>query len=279
MFQSFYWQKKTAARQRRPTKVKTKFSIGVGLLACTFILALTSEAARAQRTDWRMTFVPIDPWRAIGGQTNYVKLNGVQFCGKIVEVRPYEHGIRIEGEWGPLGTVYYPIPGWDYLADPPQYADFFVTNYPYVAFPGQNIPSAERLMAWSAGTYTYKTVKGVTRTIRMLDYGTPCGPNPVLIAARQKELQKANEKKREAALRTIEALEREATNGDSSAQYSLGFHYLHGLGCDTNEVMGLYWLLQSAAQGNMSASNDLQEIQDETEIESTATNGTRAFNR
>jgi hypothetical protein len=240
-----------------------KISICVISIACI----LSCEAGKAQQTDWRMSFVPIDPWRAVGGQTNYVKLDGVQFCGKVVDVTP--HGIRIEGDWGPLGMVYYPVNGWGYNPDQPEYADYFVTNYPYKATIGQIFPSAERLMAQYVGTCTYKTLNGDSRTIRELDYGTPCGPNPVMVAAAQKQIQEAEEKRRENDLRKIELLEHDATNGDSAAQYSLGFHYLHGIGCETNQVMGIYWLLQAEARGSSEASNDLQEF----EIESTNQTG------
>ena len=234
-----------------------KSSIGLAFLACV----LFCESAKAG-LDWRTSFVPIDPWRAINGQTNYVKLNGVQFCGKVVDVT--SNGVRIEGEWGLLGTVYYPILGWGDNPDQPVYPEFFVTNFPYKATAGSLIPSAERLMAWYAGTCTYKTVKGGTQTIGKLDYGIPCGPNPVVLAAGQKQIQEAAQKRRESELRRIEFLERDATNGDSSAQYSLGYHYLHGIGCETNEVMGVYWLLQAAGHGNAEASNDLQEIEFES---------------
>jgi Sel1 repeat len=240
-------------------------------LAVAFLLAciLTCDAGM----DWRLTFIPIDPWRAVDGQTNYVKLDGVEFCGKIVDVTA--QGIRIEGEWGKLGSLYYPANGWAFTSVPPEYPDYFVTNWPYVAFPGETIPSSKRLMAWTTdGTYTYKTVRGDSRTIRELDYGVPCGPNPVLLAAIQKHIQDEQEQKHEREARQVEFLERDATNGDSSAQYSLGIHYLHGIGCETNEVKGLFWLIKSAAQGNIDASNDLQEIEGESapEPESISTN-------
>lgn len=242
-----------------------KLSIRLATLAC--ICVLSCGSGKGQQSDWRTSFIPIDPWRAVNGQTNYVKLNGVQFCGKVVEVT--SDGIRIEGTWGRLGTIYYPVRGWPYPYQP-EYPDYFVTNYPYLAFPGQIIPSAQRLMAWSAGAYTYKTVNGRLRTIARLDYGTPCGPNPVLLAAAKEQIQVAKEQKREAELRRMEWLERDATNGDVSAQYSLGFHYLHGIGCETNEVMGIFWLLKAAQQGDITASNDLQEF----EFEATNTVGT-----
>ena len=234
-------------------KLNMKPSACLALLVTCLILSC--ESGKAQQTDWRTSFVPLDPWRAIGGQTNYVRLTGVQFCGQIVDVAP--GGIRIEGEWGPLGTVYYPVNGWANTPFPPEYADYFVTNYPYKAMPGGIIASATRLMAWHVGSCTYKTANGESQTISELDYGIPCGPNPALLAAGKQ----AQEERRKSELRRIEFLERDAADGDSWSQYSLGIHYLHGYGCETNEALGIFWLMKSAKQGNISASNDLQEIE------------------
>ncbi|MGH7942566.1 MAG: hypothetical protein ACREFR_16000 [Limisphaerales bacterium] len=233
-----------------------KLSITLAFLTC----ALFCEAAMGQmvRQDWRASFVPIDPWRRVGNQTNYVKLKGVQFCGKIVKVTP--QGISIEGEWGLLGTVYYPIRGWDPAFGQSGYPFFFVANYPYKAIAGEIIPSAERLMAFYSGPCTYKTARGAWR-ISELNYGVPCGPDPVLLAAAQKQIQEQEQKERAKDLRMLGLLERDATNGDSSAQYSLGIHYLRGIGCQTNQVMGIFWLLKATAQGNIAASNDLQQIE------------------
>ena len=241
------------------------FGLTFALLASVCGLVVSSEAANAQQTsarpDWRTSFVPINPWRVIGGQTNYVKSKGVQFCGKIVDVTT--NGIRIQGECGPLGTVYYPVNGWGYLAprDQPVYPEFFVTNYPFKSVKGGMIASAARLMAWYAGTYTYINAYGLPETIDKLDYGIPCGPNPVWIATRQKEIQDIKDARRATEARRMEFLTRDATNGDVGAQYSLGYHYMHGIGCDTNQVMGIYWLLQAAGHGSMGASNDLQQIE------------------
>jgi len=240
-----------------------KISIRLLALLTCLLSCEPGEAQNSARPDWRASFVPINPWRTIGGRTNYVKLNGVQFCGKIVAVTP--HGVRMQGQWGQLGTLYYPVNGWSYLPAPeqPVYPEFYVTNYPFKAITGGNIASATRLMAWYAGTYTYTTASGDSMAIPELDYGTPCGPDPVLLAASQKQIQEEEERRRASDLRKMEFLTRDATNGDIAAQYSLGFHYLHGIGCETNQVMGIYWLLQAAAHGNTSASNDLQEIENE----------------
>ena len=56
-------------------------------------------------------------------------------------------------------------------------------------------------------------------------------------------------------------LQPQATNGDASAQYSLGLHYLNGQGCETNREQAIYWLTQAANQGNQEASNKLASLQ------------------
>lgn len=232
-----------------------KASIYLAFLACI----LSCEFAIAQRPDWRASFVPLDPWRAIAGQTNYVKLNGVEFCGKIVGANRY--GVLIEGDWGILGTLYYPRLGWGLNAHPGDYDDFFVANFPYRVFPGEIIPSEKHFMAWYVGTDTNKTAGGASQIIRKLDYGIPCGPNPDLLAAMHRQKQEAADKRRETDSRRIAELLHYATNGDSSAQYSLAFHYLHGIGCETNQAIGLFWLIKASAQGNIEASNDLQAFE------------------
>lgn len=58
----------------------------------------------------------------------------------------------------------------------------------------------------------------------------------------------------------------QATNGDSSAQCSLGEHYLAGQGCETNRELGTYWLTQAANQGDMEASNKLDRINGRTQV-------------
>ncbi|HTV42900.1 MAG TPA: hypothetical protein VMF08_20210 [Candidatus Sulfotelmatobacter sp.] len=196
--------------------------------------------------DWRVSFVPKDPWRAVNGQTNYVKLTGVEFSGQVVDIT--SDGVRIDGEWGKLGV-------------PEHREDFLVANFPYEVVNDQTIPLSEHLMAWYSGTYAYETVNGASRTIHKLDYGAPCGPNPDQIAALEKEMQEEAEIRHQTELKKLEPLKEGATNGDSGMQYSLGVHYLYGIGgCETNKQAAVFWLSKSAAQGNMMASNDLAQI-------------------
>jgi hypothetical protein len=55
-------------------------------------------------------------------------------------------------------------------------------------------------------------------------------------------------------------LQPQATNGDASAQCSLGLHYLNGQGCETNREQAIYWLTQAANQGDQEASNKLASL-------------------
>jgi TPR repeat protein len=211
--------------------------------------------AAAAETSFEANFVPRDPWRAIDEATNYVKTDGVEFCGKIVDVS--KEGVRIEGSFGDLfQTSYYPSES--------GYSDYFVANFPFSVVNDQIISEGQHLMAWYVGTYTYSTVNGGSRTIKKLDYGIPCNPPAELIkrqieAARAKSL--AEKKKAEQGqIAAVKFLEPKATNGDDNAQCELGLHYLNGLGCETNRDTAIYWLQKAAAQGNLRASKKLDTL-------------------
>lgn len=55
-------------------------------------------------------------------------------------------------------------------------------------------------------------------------------------------------------------LQPKATNGESSAQCSLGLHYLKGQGCETNKTLAVFWLQKAADQGDSEASNKLEYL-------------------
>jgi hypothetical protein len=204
-------------------------------------------------------FIPEDPWRTIDGQTNYIKNNGVEFCGKILEVQP--NGVRISGDYGELFRTGY----FSDINNEDRNQEFFVANFPFEAAENELIPESHHWMAYYAGTYTYQTVNGNSRTIRKLDYGIPCDPPKELI----KEIEELNriaaqrEQQKEflAQSNAVVWLQSQATNGDAESQCSLGEHYLTGLGCNTNRTQAVYWFTQAANQGDLEASNKLAEIQ------------------
>ena len=201
-------------------------------------------------------FVPKHPWRAIDGTTNYVKLDGVEFIGKIVDISP--DGVIINGTYGPLFRTFYAPSVY-------QYSDYFVAHFPFEVENDQTLSRNEHLMAWDTGhTYTYTTVRGSSRTIHKLDYGIPCGI-PAELLQQQAAIAKANAER--AARRAAEGrtntfiwLQQQSTNGDASVQYRLGLHYLNGDGCATNRVEAVKWFTIAADRGSVEASNKLETL-------------------
>jgi TPR repeat protein len=82
------------------------------------------------------------------------------------------------------------------------------------------------------------------------------------IAEKQKAIakQKAAEKTFLVQSNVIRWLQPLATNGDASAQCSLGEHYLTGNGCETNRALAIKWLTTAAGNGDMEASNTLARL-------------------
>ena len=234
--------------------------------------ALANEQARVQakaamaRLQYEQNYTPRDPWRELNGTTNYIRKEGVEFCGKVLEVQP--GGIRVSGDYSTLFRANY----WSDIEHSDLNSEFFVANFPFEVAEDEVISESKHLMAWYIGTYTYHTVNGGSRTIRKLDYGKPCDePAEEILkdqqAARAIELAKAQaeqkslEKKQAVQARAVAWLQPQATNGDASAQCSLGLHYLSGQGCETNREQAIYWLQKSAAQGYIEASNKLASLQ------------------
>ena len=146
-------------------------------------IALAEQQARTAAFELEkehQNFVPKNPWRSLNEETNYIKINGVEFCGKILEVQP--GGIRVSGDYNELFSTHY-FPNSE---DDEKNEEFFVANYPFEAAENETIYESQHLMAWYVGTYTCTTVNGGSRTIRKLDYGIPCDPPAELI---QKKLQ------------------------------------------------------------------------------------------
>jgi S1-C subfamily serine protease len=87
-------------------------------------------------------------------------------------------------------------------------------------------------------------------------------PEEIAAAAAAKELaaQREQQKIYLSQSNAIRWLQLQASNGDASAQCSLGLHYLNGLGCETNPKQAIYWLQKAAEQGNLEASNKLVRL-------------------
>jgi len=218
-----------------------------------------------QQEAYEFNFVPKDPWRVFGGETNYVRKDGKQFCGKVLQAAV--GGVRVMGGYGELFHIRY----FNYVEDYDRNTEFFVANFPYTIAEDEVIPTSSHMMAYYVGTYTYTTVQGASRTIRKLDYGIPCDEPEYVkqakleVAAKLKVQQilatsEARQNKEAQDLRTFLRLQSQATNGEVWAQSSLGLHYLNGQGCETNRELAIKWLKMAAGNGDMEASNKLERL-------------------
>lgn len=148
---------------------------------------------------------------------------------------------------------------YDYSRSPyPSTVYIAVKNFPGVALADQTVS----VVAMPVGTYDMGG-----RPIASWDCGTPYippPPTPEQIKAAQEAAKIATlrEKQKQflAQSNAVVWLQSQATNGDASAQYSLGEHYLNGQGCVTNREQAIYWLTQAANQGNTEASNKLSGL-------------------
>jgi len=241
----------------------------LGASALNFPLTQSSSRIIAGQKP-HLSFVPKDPWHEIDGRTNFAgiweapatdsTLNGKviltyvpldsgwrEVSGKVLEVQL--NGIRIS------------IPG--RIAGETEY---FVANFPYRVAEDDYLPPGI-YTAKEAGTYTYPTAIGGSRTIHQLDYGHPCGPSPEYLewlkqtqAAAQLASKQEAKKIKEAEVRAVLWLQSKATNGDASAQFFLGKHYLNGEGCETNRELAIDWFRKAATQGSLEASNELVSL-------------------
>jgi len=194
-------------------------------------------------------FEPKDPWRSmpdITGNTSsnavyYAKGGGwVHFVGTVMQVLP--DGIVVDGRFGQVGVL-------------ENQGQYFILNLPYKVADGEQFVFEEK---WSALASGSKSIGG--HTLRSLDYGTPSPPPPEFIAAMNAKAAMELAKIKHSQSNAVMWLMPQATNGSSSAQYSLALHYLSGTGCETNANLALFWLEKAASQGSLEASNKLFQI-------------------
>ncbi|MEN6533332.1 MAG: hypothetical protein ABFD89_06695 [Bryobacteraceae bacterium] len=235
----------------------------MAVILAVMLLAVSSKAQPNATGDLAniKQFVPAHPWRAIDGHTNSIKVIGVEFVGRIVDVG--EDGVIINGVYGPLGQI-------SYSSSAVTYPDFFVANFPFEVETDHIINLDNHLMAVDTGhTYTYTTirgsVRGASRTIHKLDYGIPCGPPPALMqaqaAAAKAESDRLKRSAGQAKTNAFHWLQAQSTNNDNAgAQYRLAICYLTGAGCATNRIEAMKWLKLSASSGNLEASNKLATL-------------------
>jgi len=137
----------------------------------------------------------------------------------------------------------------------------FLTNYPGYKELTDN--TTIQFLALKTGVYKYTDTEGASRNIPFYDCGTPYiakALTPDQLSSINAKRAADKRKAEQAQEKTFRLLESRATNGDASAQFSLGIHYLSGYGCETNRETGLYWLQKAAEQGSVDASNKQESL-------------------
>lgn len=233
--------------------MKTLLFLLAAVLVCNFSSAqvvrvwIPNAPSVLQTTDFSSQPRPpvvTDPWRIINGEVVKVDGTWLAVSGNIAQVHPNE-GIRINGS---LEGVY-------------QETDFFVVNLPVSGGEGDRIPPAGVvLLVKPAGTYTYSTAQGSTRTIRKYDYGTPCAEpqkTPEQIAA---ERALADKKKAEGIAATLKFNQDQAAAGDAGGQLRMAERYRDGDGVETNFYKAKYLFMSAADQGNETAVKELAAL-------------------
>ena len=192
-------------------------------------------------------FAPKDPWRVIDGVTNAAKSAGWKvFHGQVRQVEGTT--VRVHGycdsEDSPMGV---PSRSDAY--------DFFVLNFPYQVVEDQKFSVEDGWMAKDAGTETYRTVLGASRTLRALDYGRPVTVLPHVTTPSELAAAKAEAENRRAAARAaskaseLKYYQDRAAEGVASAQFVMGQRYLTGDGVSKDAALARTLLEASASKG------------------------------
>lgn len=234
------------------------------LINVIFILALTASAQTSRE-------------RIGAGPHDYISISGRPYDGYVEKQFRKINGKIYHSEKLPSisGEVYYTTSDGALILYTSPWSssgnhmpEKALKNYPKEATHGKAITAR----ALPIGVYNWDNTP-----LELWDCGTE--PSPEELAAFVAEEDKADLQRRsenaaikEQAIKASEAkiylsqsnairwLQPQATNGDASAQCSLGLHYLRGQGCETNRDQGIYWLKKSADQGNNEALLSLAKL-------------------
>jgi hypothetical protein len=143
-----------------------------------------------------------------------------------------------------------------YLKPVEKTLDFYLLNYPFETQVGASVdclalPTTTKNL-WDYG----KPFSGDLSKFKVIYRVQPTG----IIAERQYSPEEKKAMKQAIDARTVAWLFSQATNGSASAQCSLGLHYLSGQGVETNKTLAIEWLKRAADQGDIEASNKLEEL-------------------
>jgi hypothetical protein len=204
-------------------------------------------------------YTPRDPQRTLDGL--HYSLRGIDpkhgwvaFQGRIIEVQE-GNGVRMTGSFTGV--------------DPAQGSvEFFVTNFPYPMAEeeliGDHFADGTFFLAKIAGTHTYRTVAGGSRTIRMLDYGQIFAPTPKeLDAMRKAALAKKEAEQKKAAAAEDKALKMNqelADKGDAYGLLRMGERYRDGEGVEKDLARARAYFQKAVDAGSPTAADDLKKL-------------------
>lgn len=147
--------------------------------------------------------------------------------------------------------------------------DFYVAHFPEAAdneTVGRDAQTLTCYCAKYAGTYTYSTVAGGTKTLRMLEYGEvyrpPAPTQEEIEAAKKAAREKAEAMKNIANAKALAANEAAAEKGDAYGLLRMGERYRDGDGVEKDLIKAKDYLQKSADAGSPTAADELKKLPD-----------------
>jgi len=188
--------------------------------------------------------VILDNYRVLNGVRQRVDYTWLAVSGRVVQVHPKE-GLRVDG----------------YIEGAAQPSDFFVVNLPVSAAEGEWLPpKGVVLLVKDAGTYTYSTAAGSTRTIRKYDYGLPCDAPQKSASEIAQEKRIEDRKKIEMKAAVLKFNQDQAAAGDPDGQLRMAERYRDGDGVETNLFRAKALFELSADQKDEAAIRELAAL-------------------
>ena len=192
--------------------------------------------------------VILDPIRVINGETQKVDKTWLAVSGKVVQVHLKE-GLRISGSIE--GAV--------------QPTDFLVAHLPMTVAEGDWLPpQGYVLLVKDAGTYTYNTAAGSTRTIHKYDYGIAWTPPPLTAEQRAALKAEADAHKAVADARVLESDEAAAARDEADGLERMAERYRDGHGVETNRIKARIYFMRAQSGGSTTAEKKMAQLENET---------------
>jgi hypothetical protein len=208
------------------------------------------EARGVSQQELHKLALSLHPYRIINESTNRTSEAWINFHGRIAEVQP--GGVRI------TSGVYQSLDGKVFYS-----GEFFVANFPFDAAENDTVSPDTYLLAASAGTHTYTTIAGASRTIRKLDYGliwNPPPPTPLTSNQIAAVKSAAAQKKKADAVAALKWNQDQAAAGDAYGELRMGERYRDGDGVEKDITKAREMFSKASSQGNKDADEALKNL-------------------